>query len=132
MTDRARNWEVRVADALAALFAVVILIYAASGPLGDLIRWLIESMVADFEELSRRDQRLLLKNHWLGAGFKAFERGFLLPTGLILGLPILFSFVISFLKLPASPQWRWVNILLACATLVTFTMWTATLFSIGV
>jgi len=130
MTDRERNWEVRVADALAALFAVVILIYAASGPLGDLIRWLIESMVADFEELSRRDQRLLLKNHWLGAGFKAFERGFLLPTGLILGLPILFSFVISFLKLPASPQWRWVNTLLACATLVTFTMWTATLFSI--
>ena len=130
MKDKAKNWETRVSDALAALFAVVILTYAASGPLSELVRWLIEVTVADFEELSRRDQRLLLKNHWLGAAFGSFERGFLLPTGLILGLPILFSFVINLLTLPASPGRRWINPALACLTLVTFASWTATLFSI--
>ena len=45
--------------------AAVILIYAASGPIGELVQWIIQSTTADWDELSRRDKRILLKTHWL-------------------------------------------------------------------
>ncbi|MEM7268921.1 MAG: hypothetical protein AAF401_06680, partial [Pseudomonadota bacterium] len=60
-------FDKRIADALAFAFALVILFYAASGPLSDLVRWIIENTTADYDELSRREKRLLIRNHWLGA-----------------------------------------------------------------
>ena len=57
----------KVADFAAFCFVLVIVIYAASGPIGEFVRWFIETTTADFEELSRRDQRALYKSHWLGA-----------------------------------------------------------------
>ncbi|MEL6128126.1 MAG: hypothetical protein AAFR57_17335, partial [Pseudomonadota bacterium] len=118
MTDRPATD--RAADALAFAFTLVILIYAASGPLSDLVRWMIETTTSDFEELSRRDRRMLLREHWLGAGFKAFERALLLPTGLILGLPILFALAISSLGLERHARWlRWA--LAGLSTLVVTT-----------
>ena len=102
-----RRAEDRTADFLAFAFVIVILLFAASGPLNELVRWLIKVTSAGFDELSRRDQRLLLKNHWLGSAHGGLERALLRPTGLILGLPILFSFAISFLTLPY--RWRWVS-----------------------
>ena len=122
--------EERIADALACLFAIVILIYAASGPLGELVRWLVETMTDGFPEMSRRDQRVLLKEHWLGAGFKSFERGFLLPTGLILGLPIIFSFAISYLTLHDIRRHRRLNWILAVLSVGTLVLWVADLFAI--
>ena len=122
--------EERIADALACLFAIVILIYAASGPLGELVRWLVETMTDGFPEMSRRDQRVLLKEHWLGAGFKSFERGFLLPTGLILGLPIIFSFAISYLTLHDILRHRRLNWILAVLSVGTLVLWVANLFAI--
>ncbi|MEL6125082.1 MAG: TRAP transporter fused permease subunit, partial [Pseudomonadota bacterium] len=78
--------------------------------------------------LSRRDRRMLLREHWLGAGFKAFERAFLLPTGLILGLPILFALAISFLGLERHARWlRWA--LAGLSTLVV-TTWVISLFAV--
>lgn len=122
--------EERIADALACLFAIVILIYAASGPLGELVRWLVETMTDGFPEMSRRAQRVLLKEHWLGAGFKSFERGFLLPTGLILGLPIIFSFAISYLTLHDIRRHRRLNWILAVLSVGTLVLWVADLFAI--
>ena len=92
--------EFRTGGVVAFLFTLVILIYAASGPISELVRWIIETSTQGFEELSRRDQRKLYKTHWLGAGFRSFERGVLLPTGMILGLPVLLSFLIAALSLP--------------------------------
>jgi TRAP transporter 4TM/12TM fusion protein len=122
-----KTLERRLADLLAFAFVIVIITYAASGPLSELVRWLIETTTAGFEEMSRRDQRLLLKAHWLGAGFKSFERNVLLPTGLILGLPIIFAFAITFLTLHKA---RWLNWLLTALTAVTFLFWIINLFAI--
>ncbi len=83
--------NLRTANALSFFFAMVIVVYAASGPISEAVRWFIEATTADFEELSRRDQRLLFREHWLGAAYKGFERSVFLPTGLILGLPVLIS-----------------------------------------
>ena len=126
----AKSLDRTIADAAAFLFTLIILIYAASGPLGEFVRWFIETTTEGFSEMSRRDQRLLLKQHWLGVAFKSFERGFLLPTGLILGLPIIMSFFVTFLTLHKAPHYMWVNRLLAAASICTFVLWVANLFSV--
>ena len=123
-----RTPELKLADLLAVGFVFVILIYAASGPITEFVRWFIETTTAGFDEMSRRDQRVLLKSHWLGAAYKGFERAFLLPTGLILGLPILFAFSVSFLTLPM--QWRWLNWALAMLAFATFLAWVLKLFAV--
>lgn len=119
----------KLGDYLAALFALVILAYAASGPMDDLVRWIIESSTPDFDTLSRREQRTLLREHWLGAHWKSVQRGFLQPTGLILGLPILFGLIISSLALPASKGKHWLNWLLASLTVITMVSWIAGIFT---
>ena len=81
-----------IADAVAVLFAAVVVIYSASGPISEFVRWFIETTTPGFDEMSRRDQRVFLREHWLGAAYRSFEHGFLLPTGLIIGLPIVLSF----------------------------------------
>ena len=126
MSDR--GLETRLADAAAFAFTLAILVYAASGPLSDLVRWAVEATTPGFEEMSRRDQRLALREHWLGAGFKAFERGVLLPTGLILGLPILLSFAISLLSLPMRS--RWLNFALAALSTAVLLAWIVNLFAV--
>ncbi len=123
-----RTPEGRVADAVAFAFAVVILVYAASGPVADFVRWFIETTTPGFDDLPRRDQRLLFREHWLGAGYKAFERAFLLPTGLILGLPIILSFGISFLNLRM--RWRWLNWVLAALSTAVFLVWIGKLLDV--
>ena len=126
MSDRTP--ETRVADLIAFAFTLVILIYAASGPRSDYVRWFIETTTAGFEDLSRRDQRVLIREHWLGAAFRSFERGVLLPTGLILGLPILFALTIAFLS-QAMPS-RWLNWACAGLSLAVFSAWVISLFAV--
>ncbi len=118
------------ADIVAFAFALVILVYSASGPMGEFVRWFIENTSEGFAELSRRDQRLLLKQHWLGEAYRAFERGFLLPTGLILGLPIILSFAVSYLTLHKAPSYLWLNRLLAALSVCVFMLWVMNLFSV--
>lgn len=115
---------------LAGIFGLVILVYAASGPLTEFVQWFIEATTAGFDEMSRRDQRLLMKQHWLGQIYKGFERWFLLPTGLILGLPVLLSFTVSSLSLEM-PQGRvWVRWILAFLGAVSVASWILSLFAI--
>ena len=121
--------EARIADAAAVAFALVILVYAASGPLSEFVRFFIESTTEGFEALSRRDRRMLFREHWLGAAHRAFERSFLLPTGMILGLPILFAFTISLLALRDHSRRHWLNRALTLAAIAAFVSWVAKLFA---
>ena len=114
-------------DAVAFLFAAVILIYAASGPIGEFVHWFIQSTSADWEELSRRDKRVLLKTHWLGASYKFFEQNVLLPTGMILGLPILLGFLVISLKLHKSAE---VNLTMSVVITIVLSAWISNLFAI--
>lgn len=120
--------EFKSGNVLAFVFTIVILTYAASGPTSEFVRWFIEATTDGFDEMSRRDQRALLKSHWLGAGFKGFERSVLLPTGMILGLPLLFSFAISFFSLPM--RLRWLNWALAGLSSAVLIAWIAILFAV--
>lgn len=121
--------ERRIGDLLAFAFTIVILAYAAGGPITDAVRWIVENTTAGFDELSRRDQRILMREHWLGASWRAVESNFLQPTGLILGLPIAFGLVISALTLHPQPRLRWVNWLLALTAGIAMTLWIIGIFS---
>ncbi|SLN25323.1 Sialic acid TRAP transporter permease protein SiaT [Falsiruegeria litorea R37] len=125
-----KSVEQRFGSFVGVIFTLVIVIYAASGPLTDFVRWFIETTTPGFDDMSRRDQRVLFKEHWLGAGLKSFERNFLLPTGMILGLPLLLSFVISFLALPMKA--KWVNWVLAALSAFVFAVWIGKLFGVDV
>ncbi|MEM6310454.1 MAG: TRAP transporter fused permease subunit, partial [Pseudomonadota bacterium] len=122
--------EQRFSNLVGGVFTLVIVTYAASGPLTDFVRWFIETTTPSFDEMSRRDQRVLFKEHWLGAGLKSFERNFLLPTGMILGLPLLLSFVISFLAVPMKA--KWLNWSLAALSAFVFAIWIGKLFGVDV
>lgn len=123
--DRA---DKRIADLVAVAFALIIVLYAASGPLSEFVRWVIANATDGFDEMSRRDQRLVLREHWLGAAHRSFEQGFLLPTGLIIGLPITLSFVVSALTLHKRPGLRRVNWGMAVLSVAVFAAWIAKIF----
>ena len=125
-----KSAEQRFSSFVGVVFTLVIVVYAASGPLTDFVRWFIETTTPGFDDMSRRDQRVLFKEHWLGAGLKSIERNFLLPTGMILGLPLLLSFVISFLAVPLKS--KWLNWALAALSAFVFAVWIGKLFGVDV
>ncbi|MEP0940641.1 MAG: TRAP transporter fused permease subunit [Rhizobiaceae bacterium] len=127
---QANNKDQNIANLLAFCFTLVILIYAASSPLSELVRWIVETTTAGFDEMSRRDQRLALRTHWLGAGFRSIERGILLPTGMILGLPLILSFAVTMLTLHKAPNLRWLNWGLTAVSTMILLTWVANLFAI--
>jgi TRAP transporter 4TM/12TM fusion protein len=118
----------KAGNAFAFAFVFLILLFSASGPLTEFVRWFIETTTPGFEEMSRKEQRLLFREHWLGAAFKTLERNFLLPTGLILGLPVLFAFVISYLSASfRNPALNWGLAGLSAATVLA---WIGKLFAV--
>lgn len=121
------NFNKNIADTASFLLAFVVLIYAASGPLGEFVKWFIEFTTPEFEELSRRDKRAVLKTHWLGAAYRGFEQGILLPTGMILGLPLLLGFLSISLNLHRSTM---LNLALSAVTTFVFVVWISNLFAI--
>lgn len=116
----------RASDFAALLLAFIVLIYAASGPIGEFVKWFIEATSPNWEELSRRDKRVLLKTHWLGAAYRSFEQGVLLPTGMILGLPILLGFLTTSLQLHLSVA---KNLILSALTSLVLVIWISNLFA---
>ncbi|BDW86544.1 TRAP transporter permease [Roseicyclus marinus] len=124
-----RPLDQRMRDVLAVCFTLVILLYAAGGPISDFVRWFVEATTEGWDELSRRDQRVVMREHWLGAGWRAVERNLLQPTGLILGLPIAFGLAVSALSLQARPGLRWVNWGLAGTAVATMTLWIVDIFA---
>lgn len=128
-TRTANPLDRQFADVVAVALALSAVIYAASGPLNDFVHWFIVSTTDGFEELSRRDQRVLLREHWLGAAHRTFEQDFLRPTGLIIGLPIVLSFVIAGLTLHKEAGLRSVNWIIALLSVFVFTVWIVKIFN---
>ena len=100
-------FDKKATDIAAFMLSIVVLTYAASGPIGEFVKWFIEVTTPGFDELSRRDKRLLFKTHWLGQSYRMFEQGVLLPTGMILGLPVLLGFLTVSLNLHRNSLVKW-------------------------
>lgn len=63
----------RIGDIVALALALVAVIYSASGPLADFVHWVITHTTPGLDEMSRRDQRALLRRHRLGAAHDICE-----------------------------------------------------------
>ncbi|MGY3439833.1 MULTISPECIES: TRAP transporter permease [unclassified Marinovum] len=124
-----RLFDRRIGDIVAVIFVAVIVLYAASGPLSELVRWFIETTTPAFDEMSRRDQRVFLREHWLGSAYRSFEQSFLLPTGLIIGLPIVLSFCITLLTLHRGDGMRWVNWAMTALAVLAYSSWIVVIFA---
>ena len=120
-------FDKKATDIAAFMLSIVVLTYAASGPIGEFVKWFIEVTTPGFDELSRRDKRLLFKTHWLGESYRIFEQGVLLPTGMILGLPVLLGFLTVSLNLHRKSILNWG---LSILILGTITAWISNLFAI--
>ena len=120
-------FDKRATDIAAFMLSIVVLTYAASGPIGEFVKWFIEVTTPGFDELSRRDKRMLFKTHWLGATYRMFEQGILLPTGMILGLPVLLGFLTVSLNLHRKSILNWG---LSIVILGTIAAWISNLFAI--
>lgn len=127
--DKGPLFDKHVADVIAVVFAAVIVLYSASGPISDFVRWFIETTTPAFDEMSRREQRIFLREHWLGASYRTFEQSLLLPTGLIIGLPIVLSFCVTLLTLHRKPGTRWINWTMTLLAVAAFTSWIAVIFA---
>ena len=121
------SWDRRIADFFAFAFAMTILIFAFSGPLNEFVKWFIETTTSNYEELSRRQKRLLFKEHWLGAIHYSLEKNIFLPTGLILGLPVIMSFIYTFITIKASSIIRYLGTILS---VIIFSLWIGKLFAV--
>jgi len=84
----------RVADVLAALFVVFILLFAAQGPLQELTKTVIPALTPEWEELSKRAKRVALKEGLIGGTFQFLKVNFFSKTAVFLGVPLLASLVI--------------------------------------
>ena len=91
------------------------------------MRALIELTTGGFEALSRRERLTLLREHWLGAAWRSVERALLRPTGLILGLPVLFGLTVSALSLAGRDRFvpRWLGRVLTGIAVTTLGLWIA-------
>ena len=123
-TDKARISD-RVADVLAALFVVFILLFAAQGPLQELVRTIIPALTPEWEELSKRAKRVALKEGLIGGTFQFLKVNFFTKTAVFLGVPLLASLVIVALSMRnsagrASEALRWT---LAVLSLVLLGFW---------
>lgn len=103
----------RLSDFLSALFVVFVLLFAAQGPIQELVKIVVPMITAEWEELSRKDQRLALKSGLIGGTFQFLKINFYSKTAVFLGIPVLFSLAIVALKFTSNsgkpqPLVRWV------------------------
>lgn len=122
MNDTQPRWNNVVADILSVLFVFVVLLFAAQGPLQELVKWLIPQMTPEWEELSRRAKRLALKEGPVGGTFQWMKVYIFSKSALFLGIPILASFLILALNDKDQSRSR-LNLVLAAAALASYGYW---------
>lgn len=122
LDSTSRGLTDRLSDALSALFVVFVLLFAAQGPLQELVKLVAPLITPEWEELSRKDQRLALKSGVFGGTLQFLKINFYSKTAVFLGIPLLFSLVIIALKFSTrsgepQPVVRWVVGFLSFSTL---------------
>ena len=113
MDPKSQGLTNRLSDFLSALFVVFVLLFAAQGPIQELVKIVVPMITAEWEELSRKDQRLALKSGLIGGTFQFLKINFYSKTAVFLGIPVLFSLAIVALKFTSNsgkpqPLVRWV------------------------
>lgn len=120
----------RTADLLAFSFVLIILAFACAGPMAELVEWVVGLGTDGFDELSSRKRRIAVRNHWLGQIYRSYDNNFLSSTGMLLGLPIIFSYGIMLLTLHKRSEFHWLNWALAVFSTLLIGYWITKLIAI--
>ena len=123
------HWSVTTTNAISAFFVFVVLLFAAQGPLQEFVKWIVPLLTPDFEELSRREQRIALREGAIGASFQFLKLHVFSKTAIFLGVPLLASYLIVILSRLPEREKYYQNAGLALASLVVFGTWIITVWS---
>ena len=122
------HWSVTTTNAISAFFVFVVLLFAAQGPLQEFVKWVVPLLTPDFEELSRREQRVALREGAIGASFQFLKLHVFSKTAIFLGVPLLASYLIVILSRLPEREKYYQNACLALASLVVFGTWIITVW----
>ena len=123
------HWSVTTTNVISAFFVFVVLLFAAQGPLQEFVKWIVPLLTPDFEELSRREQRIALREGAIGASFQFLKLHVFSKTAIFLGVPLLASYLIVILSRLPEREKYYQNAGLALASLVVFGTWIITVWS---
>ena len=122
-----KTWNQQVSDALGVVFVVAVLLFATQGLQQSFIDWVTPLLTPDWEELSRRAQRVAKKQGIFGGTFQFLKQNIYSKTGLQLGIPLTLSFMMVVMSEPDGGRTRIWNLTLAAVALVVVRFWAITL-----
>ena len=128
MTDPVQHWSVRTTNAISAIFVLVVVLFAAQGPMQEFVKWITPLITPDFEQMSRREQRVALREGAIGASFQFLKLYLFSKTAIFLGVPLLASYLIVTVGRLAEKDKDYVNSALALASLGVFGYWILTVW----
>ena len=121
-------WSRRLADSISISFVLVVLLFAAQGPLQELVKWVTPLMTEDFDELSRRLQRVAYREGVFGGTMQFLKTNMFSKTAIFLGVPLLSSYLILTLSAISDGVDRTKNFAIAIAASVIFGYWIVTVW----
>ena len=121
-----KTWNQQVSDVLGVVFVFAVLVFATQGLQQSFIDWVTPLMNPDWDELSRRAQRVAKKEGIFGGTFQFLKQNIYSKTGLQLGIPLTLSFMMVVMAEPDRGRTRVWNLTLAAVALVVFGFWAIT------
>ena len=120
-----KTWNQQVSDVLGVVFVFAVLLFATQGLQQSFIDWVTPLMNPDWDELSRRAQRVA-KRGYFGGTFQFLKQNIYSKTGLQLGIPLTLSFMMVVMAEPDRGRTRVWNLTLAAVALIVFGFWAIT------
>ena len=121
-----KTWNQQVSDVLGVVFVFAVLLFATQGLQQSFIDWVTPLMNPDWDELSRRAQRVAKKEGIFGGTFQFLKQNIYSKTGLQLGIPLTLSFMMVVMAEPDRGRTRVWNLTLAAVALIVFGFWAIT------
>lgn len=113
---------------LSILFTLLVLLFASQSLLQEFVRWITPIITPEFEELSRREQRLAYREGIFGASLQFLKTNVFSKTAIFLGGPLLASLLIVTLNHVRRDENRRLNVSIAVLSLSSFGYWIVTVW----
>ena len=121
-------WSGRLADYISISFVFIVLLFAAQGPLQEFVKWIVPLTTPDFDELSRRMQRVAYREGLFGGTLQFLKMNMFSKTAIFLGVPLLGAYLIVTLNAVRDGVSVRTNLSIAAASALIFGYWITTVW----
>lgn len=121
LSDRAAYW-------LSVGFTLLVLLFASQSLLQEFVKWVTPLLTPDFDELSRRAQRIALREGIFGSLYQFLKINVFSKTAIFLGGPLLAALLIVTLGHVSRGEKPRTNLCVAAISLITFGYWIVTVW----